>query len=230
MDDSHRYAMLLTALPDHGTLFGAKQTPLSRIRLSQRLALLEPADAACLDSINQCLNWAQQDPSWSDAQSVAHATRHLRDIVNPFARELVIWRLELRTLVAALRQRRRGEPAPSGYRWGVGRWLGPIRRQWDDPTFRLEGVFPWLPEANRLLERGDAVGLERLLLDAVWRHLGRLSDGHYFDFEAVIIYVMRWDLVARWTSHDGEAAVERFDALVSNEPLALNDDLFAQAS
>ncbi len=57
--------------------------------------------------------------------------------------------------------------------------------------------------------------LERLLLATIWNHLERLSDGHHFDFAAVVIYVMRWDLVARWTGYHGEEAAQRFDALVA---------------
>jgi hypothetical protein len=40
------------------------------------------------------------------------------------------------------------------------------------------------------------------------------SDGHYLDFEAVVIYVLRWDMIARWTTYDGEEAARRFDELV----------------
>lgn len=143
------------------------------------------------------------------------ARRLVPGIAHPFVRDLVTWRLELRTLMAALRRRRRGDPAPVDDRWGFGRWLGQIRRNWGESGFRLEGAFPWLPEANRLMDAGDAVGLERLLLVTNWNHLERISDGHHFDFEAVVIYVMRWDLVARWTSYEGEQAARRFDALVA---------------
>jgi hypothetical protein len=41
-----------------------------------------------------------------------------------------------------------------------------------------------------------------------------LADGHHFDFEAVLLYTQRWDLIARWTSYNGEAAVARFDEMV----------------
>jgi hypothetical protein len=39
---------------------------------------------------------------------------------------------------------------------------------------------------------------------------------HYFDFEAVIIYLNRWSLVDRWARYNGEAAVERFRKLVDS--------------
>jgi hypothetical protein len=65
-----------------------------------------------------------------------------------------------------------------------------------------------------LLEAGDSLGLERLLLNAVWDHLDRLADGHHFDFEAVLIYALRWDLIARWTGYRGDEAAVRFEEMI----------------
>lgn len=214
MAGSDRYAMLLASLPYHGPLFGAKQTPLSRIRLNQRLALLDPIEARCLQDARRLIEWAQQEPGMTDAAAVMRARQLIDDIASPFVRDLVTWRLEMRTLIAALRRRRRGERAPRGRHWGFGRWVGRIAQHWSEPGFGLEPAFPWLPEAARLLERGTAVALERLLLGVAWDHLERVSDGHYLDFEAVVIYVLRWDMIARWTTYDGEEAVRRFDELV----------------
>jgi hypothetical protein len=211
-----RYAMLLTALPYHGPLFGATQTPLSRFRLNQRLSLLGEGETRCLQDARRLIEWAQQAPERSDAQTVREARRVIERIDNDFVRDLVIWRLELRTLVAALRRRHRGEDVPRGRDWGFGRWVGHLQRHWHEPAFGLERAFPWLPEAERHLRNGAAVDLERLLLGVVWDRLERLSDGHYLDFEAILIYVLRWDLIARWTSYDSERALQRFDALLEH--------------
>jgi hypothetical protein len=215
MSASHRYAMLITSLPYHGTLFGARQVPLSHIRLRQRLRLLDEEDHACLRVVANLLEWSRQGMECSDAEFIAQARTELPKLDNAFAQELVIWRLELRTVVAALRRRQQGQAAPAGRDgWGYGRWLGHIRRHWNEPQFRLERVYPWLAEARTLLESGDALALERLLMNAVWEYLDRASEGHHFDFEAVLIYSMRWDLVARWTIYHGEEAVMRFDEMV----------------
>jgi hypothetical protein len=210
-----RYAMLISSLPYHGVLFGARQTPLSRIRLQQRLKLLEPEDAACLHTIAGLLDWTHPDRGRRDAEIIARAQAVIPTLVNDFVRDLVVWRLELRTVVAALRRRQRGEAAPPVHeRWGYGRWLAQLRRHWNEPHFRLERVFAWLPEARSLLESGDALGMERLLIGVAWEHLERLADGHHFDFEAVLLYTQRWDLIARWTGYSGEEAVVRFDEMV----------------
>jgi len=209
--------MLVSSLPYHGVLFGARQTPLSRIRLAQRLKLLEPADAECLRQIGELLDWSYLGRERSDEDIIARAREVIPTLRNAFVRELVVWRLELRTLVAALRRRQRGQAAPPAHaRWGYGRWLTQLRKYWNEPHFRLERVFPWLPEARNLLESGDTLGIERLLIGIGWEHLERLSDSHHFDFEAVLIYTQRWSLIARWTSYDGAAALARFDELVES--------------
>lgn len=215
MSPEDRYLTLLTSLPAHGPLFGARQTPLSRLRLRMRLNWLEPDDAEDLARLAALTDWHHQRFDVDDEALVREAEAGIAQIHNAFTRELVAWRLELRTVVAALRRRRAGEAAPSGRRrWGFGRWAPHIARHWGEPHFRLERVYPWLPEAKQALDAGDPLGLERLLLGAVWTHLERVGAGHAFDFEAVVVYVMRWDLVARWTRYDAEAALARFDALL----------------
>lgn len=215
MSAADRYLMLITSLPAHGELFGAKQAPLSRLRLRQRLKLLEPGDADDLQKLAALADWSRLGMDEEDEAIVRRARDILPTVANDLVRELATWRLEMRTLIAALRRRHAGEGPPArGRAWGFGRWVPHITRYWNEPNLRLERAFPWLPEARRLLEDGDPVGLERHLLSTVWDHLERVSEGHHFDFEAVVVYCSRWDLVARWTGYQGDAAVARFDELV----------------
>ena len=215
MANPDRYTMLMASLPHHGPLFSAKQTPLSWVKLEERLRVLEETDAAQLQQILTLLLWAHQPMGVSDVEIVRQAHQQVPQIENDLLRGIVEFRLELRTFVAALRRRHRGEPAPKETEvWGYGRWLSQMRRSWTDPGFGLQDAFPWLLEANRLLQQNDAIGLERLLLGRVWDTLSRASEGHYFDFEAVVIYVLRWTIIARWTYYNSIAAAKRFDGLV----------------
>jgi hypothetical protein len=215
MNASHRYAMLISSLPYHESLFGAKRAPLSRIRLRQRQHLLDDEDRACLRIVAGLLEWSFHGMATRDEEIVARAKEMLPKMKNAFARDLIVRRLEMRTVSAALRRRHHGQAAPSAHdSWGYGRWLGHIRRHWSEPHFRLERVYPWLSEARNLLETGDTLGMERLLLSTNWEYLDRVAVGHDFDFEAVLIYSLRWDLVARWTGYSGDAAAVRFEELL----------------
>lgn len=209
------YTTLLTSLPYPGELFKAKQTPLSRLKLDSRLRMLSEEDATLLGEVEGLVHWINQPMERTDAAFVAHAQRLIPCMEDDPLKELVQFRLEVRTAIAALRRRKRGEGPPrSDETWGYGRWVGHIQRYWGEPAFRLEGVFAWLPEASRLLNGDDSLGLERMLVSVVWEHLGRAAEQHYFDLEAVILYVQRWDIIDRWTTYSGEAAVERFHGLV----------------
>ena len=75
-------------------------------------------------------------------------------------------------------------------------------------------MHPWLPQAAGLLASGQALALERLLLERAWRHHSRLQVGHYFDFVAVVIYVLKWNMVARWSRISQQGARDRFLQLV----------------
>lgn len=210
-----KYITLMSSLPPLGKLFEASQTPISQLKLESRLKLLDEKDRHTLNLLANLLAWSEQPLDRTDSQFVGEAEQFLQEISNPTLREIVTRRLDLRTIVAALRRRHRGEnEPPTGQVWGVGQWVNFIERHWAEPAFHLEGIFPWVAEANRLLETGDLVGFERLQFEVNWKMLDRVGAGHYFDFEAVIIYLNRWSQVARWSRYEGDAAVGRFNKLV----------------
>jgi hypothetical protein len=226
MDRDMRYVMLITSLPYHGPLFVAKQTPLSRLRLRDRLKILEEADSENLLELVSVLDWAHHSMELTDATLIKR-TQCLEQLWGEgFLTEMLRFRMELRTLLVALRRRHRGETAaPDGELWGYGRWVRHIERNWNEPGFGLQLVYPWVTKAENLLQVEDSLALERLRLSVAWEQLIRISEGHEFDFEAVVIYVLRWDLIARWSSYDGEQAIKRFDTLVE-QGLGEYDSLF----
>ncbi|MBE9170732.1 DUF2764 family protein [Pleurocapsales cyanobacterium LEGE 06147] len=212
-----KYVTLMASLPPLGKLFAAKQTPISRIKLENRLKMLTEEDAARLKQIENLIHWSHLPMERTDAQIVDAAKQFFQEVSNQTLRAVIESRLDLHTVIAALRRRQRGDQEPpQGEVWGYGRWVSYIERHWREPGFRLEGVFRWVLEANRLLAAKESVALERLLFGTVWEQLNLLSEGHYFDFEAVVIYVLRWDLVDRWTRYNSEAAVKRFNKLVDS--------------
>ena len=117
------------------------------------------------------------------------------------------------TLMAALRRRRSGL-RPAGARWGAGRWVRWIEAHWDDPDFRLATQYPWLPQARGLLVAQDAIGLERVVMDAAWQRATRIAGQDQFGFEAVVAYVFKWDIVASWVARNADAAGARFQDLI----------------
>jgi hypothetical protein len=92
--------------------------------------------------------------------------------------------------------------------------LSAIERHWDDPDFGLAHIHRWLPAARALLERRDALALEKHLMAVVWDWLSRFADQNPFGFEAVVAYVFRWDILRAWLARDPAAAKTRFQAMI----------------
>lgn len=214
MSGQDTYVMLIASLPSSEALFLAKKPPLSRLKLEARLRVLEPEDATVLHLVEETLNWNAFPMDTSDEEVVRRARRAVATIESPTLRDLIRDRLEMRTALAALRRRAAGgDPPAPGRIWGFGRWTGHIARHWNDPAFGLDGPLPWLREAAGLFDTGDAVGLERLILRRSHTMLQRYGDRHTFDLEAVVIYVLKWNIFDRWTRANAHAAVRRFEDL-----------------
>ncbi|MEO0375815.1 MAG: hypothetical protein AAF329_14555, partial [Cyanobacteria bacterium P01_A01_bin.17] len=182
------YVTLMASLPPIGRLFEAHQLPISELKLSSRLKMLTEKDTLRLDQIAALVAWRQQPMERSDAQFITEARRFFETVRNPVLREIMVYRLDVRTIVAALRRRHRGERTPPANQlWGVGQWVSYIERHWTEPGFHLEVMFPWILEANQYLEAHDSVAIERLQFEIIWKMLDRVETGHYFDFEAVVL-------------------------------------------
>jgi hypothetical protein len=226
MATTTQYYMLVASLPPLPSLFTSQQTPISRLRLDRRLALLDPADRDELQAIETLMWWDRLPLDMTDAAILDRANRVLPDIRSDLLRDVVSWRLELRTVVAALRRRAAGRPAPApGERWGHGRWVRHIERHWAAQDFGIGGALPWLATFQRLLDAGDTLAFERELLGTSWRYMTHAAGTHFFSFEAVAMYVLRWDIIARWTGYDHERARTRFAHLVQ-QGLGPHTDLF----
>jgi hypothetical protein len=130
-------------------------------------------------------------------------------------RDYLAFRLDQQTVLAALRRKRDGLGLPEQrVAWGVGTRVYHIRKYWDDPDFRLAQVYRWLPQARELLAAGDALGLERLLMDVAWRWLGQCAERQMFGFNAVFSYVFKWDILQAWLACDADRAKTRFAELI----------------
>jgi hypothetical protein len=221
---SDPYVMLVASLPATGPLLSDKEPPINRARLFQRLDMLAPEDRAELDALISVFSWAALDAGEDDAAFIERAGRIIDAVRGEDLRRAARDRLEIRTLIAALRRRHAGEDAPAeGVRWGYGRFVEVIRAHWGTPDFGVGRAFPWVLAARDKLESGDTVGLERIALEAAWNSGARCELGHAFDYEAVVFYCLRWSLNERWARYDADAAGARFAglldaALANHEP------------
>lgn len=206
--------LVLASLPHVPRFDRARRLPIGRETLASRFALLPPADAREIALAASFLAWQRHPAERSDAEVIRESERVTASAGTAGLRRLVAFRLGLRTLVAALRRRALGRPAPRrGERWGVGPWVAHVERRYGEADFGLQHRLPWLPVVRALLERGDAIGVERVLFGLVWAELDRLAGADPFSFDAVLAYAFKWDLVDRWLRQDVAIAARRLDAL-----------------
>jgi hypothetical protein len=226
MSGGNAYALILAALPRHGDLFSAKRPPISRLGLERRLALLQEADRAEIDMLESLLSWDRQQRFADDRAALDHAEAALATLRSPLVRRLARERIAMRSAVAALRRRLSGGRAPEPReRWGLTPLSGRIARRWERPGFGLGPSEAWLARTDICLRTGDVFGAEREILQEVWRRLSRADAGLAPTFEAIAVYVMRWNVIDRWTKYDAETAQARFSAW----SLALADAAIADA-
>jgi hypothetical protein len=210
------YYDLVASLPHLPYFERAERSPITRLRLEQRLRRLEPDHAEQLNRARALISWRMDRSRWAtdEAQVRAYAAL-LASHLHPALKEYVEFRLDQRTLVAALRWKRDGLASPRERgTWGVGRWVRHVERHWGDPDFRLAHVYPWLVELRDLLARGDARGADRLSMAVAWRWLASCADRSTFGFEAVFSYVFRWDILEAWLACDPEKGRARFTDLI----------------
>jgi hypothetical protein len=208
---SNSYYMLISSLPPLPPRFERGRLPISLERLNDRLRMLEPEDAQEIARLAEVLRWSQQFEESSDRAVVKGYDILMQGITTPLIRELLTVPMDMRMITVALRRRRRGLGPPA---IGVGRYVQHIRRHFNRPDLGLSNVFPGIVQLGPLLEQGDVLNCQRGLLGLTWSYLRKLADNYYFSFEAVVLYVARWNIIRQW--HELEATRGRaiFETLV----------------
>lgn len=220
-----RYYQLVASLPALPYFRRARLLPISRRRVEERLAYLHEDDLAELTQAEGLVSWHRQPVTRTSEEIVEMYDELMATTRNRALRSIIEFRMNMRSVIVALRLRRLGRRAPVG-RWGVGPYTRMIESRWVEPEFGLVAVFPWIPKVQELLDSGDAMGLEGLLMDQSWRQLSRVADRRPFGFEQVFAFVFKWDILHRWLSYDAEKARESFEKLIL-EVTRDHQDLFA---
>lgn len=211
---SHRYYQLVASLPFLPRPRQAERLPINEPRLEQRLNLLPPEDREIVMELQKFIRWQNHDLADDEAAVGANYQKLRERNHHPAVRAAIDFRMNLRTVMAALRRRHRGESdPPSNSNWGAGKWVRHIETNWNHPDFRLAPVFPWLPQVRDHLEKGETRQLEELAMNLAWEDLEKTALNKPFGLEAVIAFLFKWDILKRWLSYQEEAAREQFDQI-----------------
>ncbi|KGK42656.1 hypothetical protein LH51_05550 [Nitrincola sp. A-D6] len=208
------YYTLVVALPWlQEQMEKCTQLPLSRIALEKRLTLLSDADRQLLNLAEQLYHLPSKgDSTLPDRDRVMQWQRQLDSFPSEALRASIGLRLEMQTLLAAFRYRRRPETSVEHFQ-GFGRWTPWIRRHWQEPFFGLETQVDYLEELGLLFEQGRTGDLQTRMDDYLWQNLLATERSHHFTLETVICFVLRWGLAEKRLSGDADAALTAFEGL-----------------
>lgn len=210
------YITLVSSLPYLPPFEKAERSPITRLRLEQRLHSLEADDAKQLAIAEALVSWrlSLAKPK-TDKEMVLRCRVALQTITQPALREFIEFRMDQQTILAGIRQRQAGFATPELERAsGASRWAGFIASHWDDPDFKLAAVYPWIPKARSYLEANDARSLDSLLMNIIWQRLSLIAESNRFGFEAVFAFVFKWDILQAWLARDAAKATGRFQELI----------------
>jgi hypothetical protein len=208
-----KYYTLAVSLPHMPDLEKAQRLPITEPRLKQRLKVLGEADMAQLDAVGDVLRMHAEPVRLTDSQA-AQTYRQADSRVNhPVLKDLLEFRMDQLTVLAAMRMRRRGQGPPQGTAWGMGTRMRWIARHWDQPEFALGHVFPWLAQVRQLLESGKAAALQTLLWRQLWDRLTAYQNAEPFGLGDVFGSVLKWHILRLWLGQDATASARRFEEL-----------------
>jgi hypothetical protein len=216
MSKQNQYYDLIASFPHLKHFTRADRVPINRERINERLSMLTLDDWQAVEHVAQLIQWRRHPIERSDEEMIEDY-KHLREfIADERVMDVVDTRVDVRTIMAALRRRARGMSAPrKGTKWGMGKWVRHIEENWDDPDFKLREIHPWIPQAREFISSAEPVQLEKLLMSVNWDRLDMLTGISNFEFEVVLSYLYKWDMLNRWVGYDGDEARIRFEELMT---------------
>ncbi|MEZ6130249.1 MAG: DUF2764 family protein [Planctomycetaceae bacterium] len=211
MKFGRNYYTLLASLPHLPVHFDVERPPISRSDLTRRLEMLGEDDRHVIRQLTQFFVWDRQPLERTDDEVCQTYLNLNRDIRNSLALKLMDHRIDMRTIVAAIRRKRSGSDPPTGVR----KLTDEIRRNWNQPGFSLIARYPWIEPFSQAFDQGHPRQAQRVLFQDLWTTWKRLADMRFFCFESVILYLARWEILDRWTSQNHSEGERRFHALLT---------------
>jgi len=122
---------------------------------------------------------------------------------NPFLKEYLAFEKLLRNVLAAIRARRKGLP-PSDHLLGEGEIVEQLGRA-SAEDFGLGQEIPWI---ERLIEARDPLQLEDTIEQILWDYLDEQTTQVYFDFEVILAYLLKLQLLEKRLALSEERGME----------------------
>lgn len=207
------YYTLVASLPPLPRRFDDGPVPITAASLRRRITMLDVQHQKVVRQLGDFFRWDRQPQDRSYSEIRVTYRRLTANIRNPLVAHIVHHRFEMRTLVAAIRHQRSGLPPPDLSELPLAI---DILRNWEQPRFRLDTRFSWLPPFCQALDENRPQQANWCLFSELWNHWNRLDEAYNFTFESFVLYLARWEILRRRESEDAARGQQRFDNLVNN--------------
>jgi len=182
------YHLLLTSLPALPRHFEQPVQPISRLKLTTRLRMVEPGDKEILQLFIQFLDGNKDEEIFVKDYDL------LQSLLTGSASSVLLDIADIQMISGALRARIGGQQAPRA----IGRFGDYIRRNFPEADFGLGRRFPWLHDLDLLLQQNDSQGAMRKISRQRWQVATQNIQEHGFDLEAMMLYLVRWHTLSVW--------------------------------
>jgi hypothetical protein len=208
--------MLVTSLPQLPTRFDTGRLPISWPTLRDRLRMLEPDDSEVTRQVGLYFLWDRQPLDRTDDEVIDRYQHLLRTSTNDLVRHLVRSRTEIRLIISCIRRRSANLGPPKWLDRVADRDspLGHMRNHWLDPNFNLGVHYRWVEAFRKHLDTGDILEAQRVVFNERWNDWTRIAEKQTFSFEAIIAYLVRWEIIDRWASQNAKVGKARFNKLI----------------
>mgnify|MGYP002623860242 CR=1 FL=1 len=156
------------------------------------------------------------DAKWfpRDAALLAYYN-YARECPNAMMAEWYELNLNILNILTALIARRQGWTL-ADYVQGDGVVAATILKQAAQPDFGLSAELDYMPDLMRAAETADPVEKERQIDALRWTWLDEKTFFEPFDITALFAYVVRTEILERWSLLDPEQGRERFTEIIEN--------------
>ena len=236
------YYTLLASLPPLPRSIVIERMPISRVRLDERLKMLEEHDAELLRELRLLLSLPGIDQNMiAEHEEIEHEIRPVRkrtidtetEFVAHFESKIALMKNRaaikvvgeyfdtLLILNAMIRRMHDMPPLENDRPIAVH-----IKRYWRRNYFALDDQYRWIAEVEHRLRDGDMLAVYRILLEDLHRQWGLASCLTQFSPDALVLYIARWELLNHWASLDADQGKKTIDTIVK-EAIGDYDQYFA---
>jgi len=217
MKRKNEYFQIITSLPLLQGKIDSDFQHMTRISFDKHIKNLHPDDLQMLTDFENFVIWEKHYmDNYDDAKFKGKVLSLNNKYKNTTFLKIIRFIVQRRLGIGLFRKRKMGlKEAPSSSEiWAISDLEYKIKNNWNKKDFGLNYLGDSLSGVDDLIINDEALELEKKILKLSWDFCDKISTGHYFDIDFLLIYAFRRSLVERWNViHNPSDVKARFEKL-----------------